>query len=63
MDAGCAVFTVYTHKFRSCCVLAINASDGPYWKMLEDLYLKISDEMPIDWALSEKPSSPAKLRM
>jgi hypothetical protein len=58
VDAGCAVFTVYNAQIPLVhCILAINASDEPYWKLLEDVYLQISDKMPIDWALSEKPAS------
>jgi len=51
-------FTVYKDEIPLVlCVLAVDPDDAPYWKGIEDMYLQITDTVPIDWSLSEKPAS------
>jgi hypothetical protein len=33
------------------------SSGSSYWKLVEDIYLSITDKAPIDWVLPEKPIS------
>jgi hypothetical protein len=58
-ETGGAVFTVFKSQMPLVnCLLAIEPQENvSYWKMIEDMYLQLTNETPVDWALAEKPVS------
>lgn len=58
IDAKGAVFTVFKGEIPLVlCLLATDPVDDLHWKLVEDVYLKTTDQMPIDWAEPQKPPS------
>lgn len=51
-------FTLYKEQTPLIyCVLSLLRDDESVWEMVERFYLRSTDQLPVDWALPEKPPS------